>query len=119
MSEERKEQYKSLLIICAGFALIGWRFHLWYLVGLATLILIIGLISSALLVMITDAWMWIGEKIGAVMSRVILSFIFVFALTPIALLYRAFSGRTKRLKKETYFVERNHTYIATDLEKIF
>jgi uncharacterized membrane protein len=119
MTEERKEQYRSLLILCAGFALIGWRFHLWYLVGAAAVVLFAGLISVSLLTKITDAWLWLGEKIGAVMSRVILSFIFVFALTPIALLYRIFSGNGKREKKESYFVERNHTYTAADLEKIF
>ena len=119
MTEERKEQYKSLLIICAGFALIGWRFHFWYLCGAAALLLIAGLISVSLLTRITDAWMWLGEKIGAVMSRVILSLIFVFALTPIALLYRTLGSSGKREKKESYFVERNHTYTAADLEKIF
>jgi hypothetical protein len=35
-----------------------------------------------------------------------------------AILYRMLNGKKKE-KKETYFVERNHTYTAADLEKIF
>ncbi len=119
MSEVRKEQYKTLLILCAGLALIGWRFHWWYLTIGAAVLLVSGLISVSLLQKIADAWMWIGEKIGAVMSRVILSVVFVFVLTPIAVLYRAFGRKSRKEKRLSYFVERNHTYTAADLEKIF
>ena len=83
MTEERKEQYKTLLIICGGFALIGWRLHHPYLLVIAAVILVLGLASVFMLAKIAEAWMWIGEKIGAVMSRVILSVVFVFFLTPL------------------------------------
>ena len=118
MTETRKEQYKTLLVLCAGLALIGWRFHHLYVAIAAGVILLSGLISVFLLEKITDAWLWIGEKIGAVMSRVILSIVFIFFLTPIAVLYRAF-GEKKKQGKQSYFKERNHTYTAADLEKIF
>ena len=119
MTQLRKEQYKSLLVISVGFALIGWRFHQWYLIAAASLTLLVGVSSVYILVKITDTWMWIGEKIGAVMSRVILSIIFIFFLTPISILYRSFGRKNRKEKEETYFKERNHTYTAADLEKIF
>ena len=118
MTEIRKEQFKSLLVLCAGFALIAWRFHNLYIAIVDGLVLLLGLVSPYLLEKITDGWMWIGEKIGAVMSRVILSFVFVFVLSPIAILYRLF-GRDRKVEKASYFIERNHTYSAKDLEKIF
>lgn len=118
MTETRKEQYKTILVLCAGLALIGWRFHHWYIAIAGGVILLSGLLSIFLLEKITDAWLWIGEKIGAVMSRVILSVVFVFFLTPVAVLYRAF-GSKKKEGKESYFKERDHTYAAADLEKIF
>ena len=119
MTEIRKEQYKTLLVLVGGFALIAWRFHNLYIAIADGSILLAGLVSPYLLEKITDAWMWIGEKIGALMSRVILSFVFVFVLSPLAIVYRAF-GRKKRAENQvTYFVERNHTYSAEDLEKIF
>jgi hypothetical protein len=119
MTDVRKEKYKTLLILCAGFALIGWRFHHWYLIAAAVLILLAGVSSEYMLTKITDAWMWIGEKIGAVMSRVILSIVFIFFLTPISILYRAFGAREKKEKNGSYFIERNHAYVAADLDKIF
>jgi len=119
MTEVHKEQYKTILVLCAGLALIGWRFHHSCLIIAAAVLLLSGLISTYLLQKITDAWLWIGEKTGAVMSRVILSIVFVFFLTPIAILYRTFGGKQRRVKTDTYFKERNHTYTAADLEKIF
>lgn len=118
MTELRKEQFKTLLVLCGGFAFIAWRLHSWYIAGADALVLAAGIVSPFLLGKITDAWMWIGEKIGAVMSRVILSFVFVFVLSPLAIVYRAF-GRKKKEEGTSYFVERNHTYTAEDLEKIF
>jgi multisubunit Na+/H+ antiporter MnhG subunit len=119
MTEIRKEQYKTLLVLVGGFALIAWRLHNLYLAMADALVLMTGLLSPYLLAKVTDAWMWIGEKIGAVMSRVILSFVFVFVLSPLAIIYRAF-GRKKRVENQvSYFVDRNHTYSAEDLEKIF
>jgi len=90
-----------------------------YLIFITVVILVCGLLSPFLLEKITDAWMWIGEKIGAVMSRIILSFLYVLFLTPIAITYRLFSGRKAITKKESYFIERNHTYTAADMDKIF
>ncbi|MGC5271447.1 SxtJ family membrane protein, partial [Salmonella enterica] len=89
-----------------------------YLMGGAGLIVIAGLLSPFLLEKITGVWMWIGEKMGAVMSRVILSVVFVFFLTPVAMLYRLF-GRKKEQDGDSFFVERNHTFTAADLEKVF
>jgi multisubunit Na+/H+ antiporter MnhG subunit len=118
VTEARKEQYKTLLILCAGIALIGWRLHHWYIGVIAGGLLVLGGVSPYLLDTITEGWMWIGEKIGAVMSRVILSVVFIFVLTPIAVIYRLF-GTGKKEGKTSYFKERNHTYTPADLEKIF
>lgn len=127
MTKERKDQYITLLVICAGLLFfsvkvvksplhIEWRHQ--YLAVASAVILLTGLVSAFMLQKIAAAWLWIGEKMGAVMSRVILSFVFLFVLTPISLLYRAF-GRKAKEKKASYFVERNHKYSAADLEKIF
>ena len=119
ISEQRREQYKTLLILCAGFALIGWRLHLRYLIIGAAVVFVLSLLSGYILEKVTDAWMWIGEKIGAVMSRVILSVVFVFFLTPVAVIYRLSGAKNKGSNKMSYFKDRNHTYTAEDMEKIF
>ena len=118
MTRKRKEQYKALAILCIGFCLIGWRFHQWWLICVMAVVLIAGLVYTAILTAVTDAWRWIGEQMGAVTSRIILTVVFIFFLSPIAFLYRLLAKKQDE-KKESYFVERNHTYTASDLEKLF
>ena len=118
MNKDTKEQYKTLFILCIGFCLVAWRFHSLYLGIVALLVLGLGLASPILLRSITSTWLWLGEKVGAVMSRVILAIIFIFILTPIALLYRLFS-RKQYPNPSSYFVDRNHQYMSTDMEKLF
>ena len=119
MTRKRKEQYKALAILCIGFCLIGWRFHQWWLAGLMAMVLIAGLASTAILTAVTDAWKWIGEQMGAVTSRIILTVVFILFLSPLAFLYRLLAKKKQDEKNESYFVERNHTYTASDLEKLF
>jgi hypothetical protein len=119
VTKERKDQYQTLLVICIGFALLAWRFHRLWLAAVAGIILICGLISPYLLRKINAAWLWIGEAIGAVMSRVILSIVFILFLTPIALLFRLFKKKDNPAGHSSFFIERNHTYATADLEKVF
>jgi hypothetical protein len=118
MTKERKEQYKTLAVLCIGFAFIAWRLHSLYLFIAVALVLVAGLVSPYMLRQITTAWLWVGEKIGAVMSRVILSVIFFLFLTPIAIAFRLFS--TKKLpNKDSFFTNREHTYTRADMEQTF
>ena len=119
MTRKRKDQYKALAVMWFCFSLIGWRFHQWYLVAAAGLLLIAGLASAFVLEKVTGGWKWIGEQMGAVMSRVILSVVFFVFLSPIAFFYRIFAGKNQRDNNDSNFVERNHTYTAKDLEKLF
>jgi hypothetical protein len=78
----------------------------------------IGLFIPRLSRVIHRCWMFIGEKIGYVMNRVILSIVFFIFLLPVALLSKLFrkSSFTKKPNAQSHFVVRNHTYSAADLE---
>ncbi|MCW3127584.1 MAG: rane protein [Bacteroidetes bacterium] len=119
MTKKRKDQYKALTILWIGFSLIGWRFHQWWLMGVAGGLLIAGLLSTFILEHVTGAWKWLGEQMGAVSSRVILSIVFIVFLSPIAFFYRLFAEKKNTKTDESNFVERNHTYTSRDLEKVF
>ncbi len=119
MTKKRKEQYKALAIIWVGFTLIGWRLHQWWLMAAAGIVLVAGLVSPYVLVRVTDGWKWVGEQIGAVTSRIILGVVFIVFLSPIAFFYRLFAGGKTKGSPGSFFVERNHTYAASDLEKLF
>ena len=79
----------------------------------------VGLFIPILSKWIVKAWMKLGEWMGAVMNRLVLGTVFYVFLTPIALLAKIFKKQDtltlKKPKEVTYFVSRNHTYTADDL----
>jgi hypothetical protein len=117
----RLNPYQTILVIVTGFLAIGFLFpavQKHFFVA-ALVVGILGLLSA-----ITRSWIiWIWEKfsyaLGWFNSRVLLSIVFIFFLTPIALLYRLFKGDPLNVNKppdESTFIERNHLYNAKDLQ---
>jgi hypothetical protein len=78
----------------------------------------IGLFIPALSLKIHQGWMFVGEGIGFVMNKVILSIVFFVFLLPIAFISRFFRKTTfdKRPQAGSYFAVRNQLYTAKDLE---
>lgn len=68
------------------------------------------------------AWMWAGEHIGAVTSRIILAVCYVLVVTPIALMRRAFVrdplGIRLHLDTHSYFHDKR-IQSASQLTKMF
>jgi Saxitoxin biosynthesis operon protein SxtJ len=108
---------KTLAVLCAGLALIAWWRHQIVLLYLATGLGLLGLVSTRALTAITGAWLWLGEQMGAISSRVILTVIFFGILTPLALLYRI--TRRKEPIKASYFTETDHLYSPSDMERAY
>jgi hypothetical protein len=117
----KRNPYQTILVIVTGFLIIGFlipslRLYFFYT---ASAIGFFGLLSQ-----MTRNWIiWIWEKLslalGCFNSRILLSVVFIFFLTPIAFLYRLFKGDTMRIKRKpdgSNFVERNHLYNQKDLE---
>lgn len=63
-------------------------------------------------------WFKLADMLGFIMSRVILSTIFIVVLIPFGLLARLFRKDLMFMKggKQSYFISRNHLYTAEDLE---
>jgi len=121
----REKELETILTICVALVvifLLGKRQHYYWLTMSAVLGLI-GMFSKYLTSKIAWAWMKLSEGMGAVSSRIILSFIFFVFLFPIAMLSRAFGGKSslqiKKLAGTTYYVTRNHKFEAKDLEKMW
>ena len=117
----RVNPYQTILVIVTGFLSIGFLFptiQMYFFVA-ALLVGILGLLSH-----ITRSWIiWIWKKfsyaLGWFNSRVLLSIVFLFFLTPIGVLYRLFKGDTLKVKKSpemSAFIKRNHLYTSKDLE---
>ena len=87
-------------------------------VYIAILFLLIGLFITPCARIIHQVWFKVVELISLVNSRIILTFIFFFVLTPLALTRRLFKRQDAlnlKAVKKSLFKDRNHTYIAEDM----
>jgi hypothetical protein len=115
----REKQLETMLTIAVGFFLIAWGTKNKYIFFFALLIGGIGMFSKTATKYISNGWMQIGEAIGAVSSRIILSGIFFLFLFPIALIYRISRKDSLLLKKSncaSYFISQNRLFSAQDLK---
>ena len=100
-------------------AISGHGFRVWTLwVGVPGFIL--GLMKPRILLYPYKGWMVLGHALGWINSHLILGFVFIFILQPIAYIMRTFGYdplRRKRKGKKSYRENRqNH---QTDLTRIF
>ena len=69
-------------------------------------------------------WFRLSHLLGAVVSKVLLTIIFILVATPVGLTRKVIGKDSMGLKnwkasKESAFEERNHTFTSKDLEKPF
>ena len=126
---DRKTQLETLLVISTGLIFLFGIF--WYrgssykgLLIAAFCISVIGLISPWIAEKINFAWYKLAELLGRIMSPILMSIVFFLFLFPIALLSRVFSKNDSlQLKKkadgDSYYVDREHQYVAKDFENIW
>jgi hypothetical protein len=121
LDKQRSKDLEAILLIVVVmlFAyLYSGKIHNWLMIG-AIGLGFVGLFIPILSKWIVKAWMKLGEWMGAVMNRLVLGTVFYVFLTPIALLAKIFKKQDtltlKKPKEVTYFVSRNHTYTADDL----
>ena len=89
-------------------------------VYIAILFLLIGLFITPCARIIHQVWFKVVELISLVNSRIILTFIFFFVLTPLALTRRLFKRQDAlnlKAVKKSLFKERNHTYSQDDMTR--
>ena len=70
------------------------------------------------------AYLWFGlaEVMGTIMSKILLSLVFFFVITPLTLLIKMMGVDSMRIKawhngKNTAFIDRNHQFTKADIEK--
>lgn len=97
-------------VILGAITFYQWWAHerLWEeLAAIGALLAMIGIVFPKGLKPVYRPWMWVAEKIGAVMNRVILTLFYVILFTPTALIRRLFNRDPLQLKwhkdAESYF----------------
>lgn len=120
------EAFKTVATFCVVFILIGLWFHFrseaeWaiWMISIAAGLIALSLLSSSIALILAKAWMGLGKALGWVNSRIILSVVFLFVLTPVSLVYRLVKGDTLQLRRnpgKSYFSKRKHPYRFEDLQ---
>jgi len=66
------------------------------------------------------AWEWTGEKIGSVVSKILLSLVFLLVIIT-ALIYRLVNrkGPLDLPERGTSYITRNHEYTPSDMEELW
>jgi hypothetical protein len=92
-----------------------------YLIG-AMILHILNMIVPQIYRPVAVLWLGLSDLLGSVVSKVLLSIVFFAVVTPIGIVRRLFGKDSLKLRafkasQESVMVERNHTFIGSDLER--
>jgi hypothetical protein len=92
-----------------------------YLVG-AVCLHVLNMIAPQAYRPVAVVWLGLAHVLGAVMSRLILTIVFLVIVTPIGLVRRTMGIDSLRLKQfgksdDSVMHERNHTFTAEDIQR--
>jgi hypothetical protein len=119
--KENRKVRETLLVIVLGFGLLYLILDRPWLLYVALGTGVAGMLSLSLNRVIHKAWFFMGEKLGWVVSKLVLGAIFLLVLIPTSLLARVFRRDAVPWKKSgqgTYH-PRNHDYEPSDLENMW
>jgi hypothetical protein len=92
-----------------------------YLIG-AMVLHVLNMIVPQVYRPVAVLWLGLSDLMGSVVSKILLSVVFFAVVTPIGILRRLFGKDSLQLRafkasKESVMLERNHTFIGSDLER--
>ena len=118
---DRAKYRETLLVIVLGFSLLYLILDRNWMLYTAIGAGITGMLSVQLNRWIHMAWFFIGEKLGFVVSKVVLGALFFVVLLPMGLLSRLFRRDIMNLKSpgRSGFHQRDHLYDPEDLENMW
>ncbi len=120
-NDSREKQLETCLVIATGMLVIWYFARKEWFVYVAIVVGLIGAFIPAISKWMHWAWYKLGEGMGWVMSKVILTLVFYLFLFPISFIYRLTNKDLLQLKRKStsYWSERNHQYTAKDLENMW
>ena len=81
-----------------------------YLISIALIFLVLGLLNSKILSPLNKAWIKFGEILGRVIAPIVMAIVYFFILTPISLVVRLFGKDLLNIKfkksMDTYWIDR-------------
>jgi len=114
-----KDTGLAMVLILLLFVYFG-RYYFLILPAIVVLVLI--MTWPAIFRPLARFWFGLSHFLGSIVSKILLTIIFLTVVTPVALLRRMIGADPMWLKKwkqndDSVFIERNHTYSSSDLKK--
>ena len=90
-----------------------------YLISIALIFLVLGLLNSKILSPLNKAWIKLGEILGRIIAPVVMAIVYFIILTPISLLVRLFGKDLIGMKfsndiKKSYWIKRKKNLGSMD-----
>jgi hypothetical protein len=122
----KEKIYQSLLVIVAGLLVIYFIYArrgnvIPALLYVAAALAIVSLIVYPFARAVVWGWFMLAKILGYIVPNILLTSIYFFFLTPIAVIYRLLSKNPLHLKNtgESMYITRDHSYNSKDLENIW
>ena len=118
----KMNNYKTTLTIVVGFVLLSNYFHSKLLLILAIVVGLTGIFSEKANDKINWVWTKLTEVLSFIMPNVLLSIVFYFFLTPLALINRLNRKKNPLQLKNTtnsVFITKRKEFSPESLEKIW
>lgn len=118
---KKEKTLEAFLVIATGFLLLFFLYKKEWMLYTAFGAGITGIFIKPLASLIAKGWYKLGELLGFVVSKIVLSLLFYILLVPISLLYNLFNKDTLALKKQnkSLWHTRDHEYLPSDLKNIW
>jgi hypothetical protein len=119
----KKEKYlETMITISTGFTVLFLLFNVKTFIFIAAGIGLIAVFWKKAAMFISWLWFKLGEAMGFVSSKIILTLVFYVVLMPLALLSRLFKNDNLLLRKgslNSIFFDVNRKYSPEDFEKMW
>lgn len=108
---------ETLLVIVLGFSVLYVILDRDWLLYTALILGITGMVSMAWNRLIHRAWFFLGEKLGFVVSRLVLGALFFAILLPVSLMARLFRKDVMQVRSRggSTWKKRDHLYTGDDM----
>jgi hypothetical protein len=118
----REKHLETILVLVFALGIFYWLRPVPAILVVAGVVAFIGIFIPFLAEKIHWAWMKLAMMMGFVMSKVLLTLVYVLFVLPLSFLSKSFRKKeTMRLKRgaSTYFTDRNFTYNKESLENVW
>lgn len=121
LMDNRRKSLETILMLVLALLVGYWLKHKQGFLLAAGIVGAIGVLIPALAQLIHTGWIKLGEAMGYVTSKIVLTVIFFLFVVPLSYLSKLFGRKAMKLKSgdSTYFSSRTITYSKESMENVW